>query len=411
MSGDPFLLTDSAAQGSDPTTLDDLLQCQDRQFVESAYRLVLARSVEPEGLQFYSERQRSGIKKLQIVGELSDSKEARARGGELQALRSSLRWHRLMSIPLLGPIVGLFYVPTAIKGAGNEPIGAAAGSTPGSRTPGLQALLRFQDIQFIEAAYWAIFRRAPDSDGLTYYLSRLRSGARKLQILGELKSSEEARTAGIEIPGLRAALRRQRLSKVPLLGRLAGIGFKLEGDSDVEVRSRVAEQQAFLLKEEASRISLRHRQLETQLRPLEDLERRFLAFEKQQLPTLVRTLSELNHRQLATDSHRANLVKSVPVALRTITRDIFELRTRQENMSLANDGHLIDTRERIDSISKLLEQLAATMKQLADGLTSTDQRFDATREQFQDATQLLNERIAAVRDKIRASSSTIGGKA
>ena len=404
MSGDPFLLTDSTAQGSDPATLDDLLQCHDRQFVESAYRLVLARSVDPEGFQFYSARLRSGVKKLQIVSELSDSKEALARDGELRVLRSSIRRHRLMSIPLLGPIISLLYVRTATKGAGNEQFGAAAGSTPGSRTPDLQALLHFQDKQFVEAAYWAILRRAPEPEGLTYYLTRLRSGARKLQILGELSSSEEAYKAGIEIPGLRPALRMQRLSKVPLLGRLAGFGFKLEGDSDIEVRSRVAEQQVFLLKEEASRISQRHRQFETQLRPLEDLEHRFRAFQTQQLPTLLRTLSELNHRQLASDSDRANLVKSVPVALRTITRDIFELRTRQENMSLATEGHLFDTRERIDSISKLLEQLAATLKQLADGLTSTDQRFDATREQFQDATRLLDERIAAVRDKLEGGS-------
>lgn len=383
MSGDPFLLTDSTAQGSDPATLDDLLQCHDRQFVEAAYRLVLARSADTEGLQFYLARLRSGIKKLQVVSELSDSKEARARGGELQVLRSSLRRHRLMSIPLLGPIIGLLYVRTATKGVGNEQFGAAAGSTPRSRTPDLQALLHFQDTQFVEAAYWAILRRAPDTDGLTYYLTRLRSGARKLQILGELSSSEEARKAGIEIPGLRAALRMERLSKVPLLGRLAGVGFKLEGDSDIEVRSRVAEQQVVLLKEEASRISQRHRQLETQLRPLEDLEHRFRAFQTQQLPTLLRTLSELNHRQLATDSDRANLVKSVPIALRTITRDIFELRARQENMSLTTDGQF---------------------GQLADRLTATDQRFDVTREQFQEATQLLDERIAAVRDKMEGPS-------
>jgi predicted SAM-dependent methyltransferase len=383
MSGDLSSLADSTAQGSDPTTLDDLLQCHDRQFVESAYRLVLARSADPEGLQFYLARLRSGIKKLQIVSELSDSKEALARGSELQMLRSSLRRHRRMSIPLLGPIISLLYVRTATKGAGNEQFGSAAGSAPGSRTPDLQTLLNFQDIQFVEAAYWATLKRAPEPEGLTYYLTRLRSGARKLQILGELNSSEEARTAGSEIPGLRAALRMQRLSRVPLLGRLAGFGIKLEGDSDIEVRSRVAEQQGFLLKEEVSRINQRHRQLETQLRPLEDLEHRFRAFQTQQLPTLLRTLSELNHRQLATDSDRANLVKSVPIALRTITRDIFDLRARQENISLTTDGQF---------------------GQLADRLTSTDQRFDETREKFLDATRLLDERIAAVRDKMQGAS-------
>jgi predicted SAM-dependent methyltransferase len=379
MSGDHFL----TGQGSGPATLDDLLQCHDRQFVESAYRSVLARNADTDGFQFYLARLRSGIKKLDIVNELSKSEEALARGGELQGLRSSLRWHRLMSIPLLGPLIGLFYVRATKIDAPIEQFGAAAASTPGSRRPGLQSLLHLQDTDFVEAAYWAILKRAPEPDGLTYYSTRLRGGVRKLQILGELASSEEARKAGVEIPGLAAALRMQRLSKVPLLGHLAGFGLRLEGDSNIEVRSRVAEQQVFLLKKELSRISQRHHHLETQMRPLEDLQHRFVTFQTQQLPTLVRTLSELNHRQLASDSDRINLVKSVPIALRTITRDIFELRARQENMSLAADGQFV---------------------QLADRLASTDQRFDVIRERLQEATRLLDQRIDAVRDKMEGAS-------
>jgi predicted SAM-dependent methyltransferase len=379
MSGDLF----SNGQGSDPATLDDLLQCHDRQFVESAYRLVFARRADAEGFRFYLARLRGGIKKLDIVRELSKSDEALARGRELQVLRGSLRWHRLMSIPLLGPLIGLFYVRTTTKGATNEQFDAAPASDLGSRTPDLKALLHFQGTKFVEAAYWAILKRAPESDGLKYYLTRLRRGARKLQILGELRSSKEARTAGAEIPGLRAALRMQRLSKVPLLGRLAGFGFKLEGDSDIEVRTRIAEQQVFLLQEEVTRISQRHRQLETQVRPLEDLEQRFLTFQTQQLPTVLRTLSELNHRQIASDNEQANLVKSVPIALRTMTRDVFELRTHQESMSLAADRQI---------------------GQLADKLASTDQRFDMTTKQLQDATRLVDERIGAVRDKMEGES-------
>lgn len=57
-----------------------------------------------------------------------------------------------------------------------------------------------------------------------------------------------------------------------------------------------------------------------------ELHRRQHAFETQQLPTLLRTLSELNHRQLASDADRDNLVRSVPVALRKITRELNQLR-------------------------------------------------------------------------------------
>ncbi len=56
-------------------------------------------------------------------------------------------------------------------------------------------------------------------------------------------------------------------------------------------------------------------------------------FETQQLPTLLQTLSELNHRQLSSDYGGDNLVKSVPVALRKITRDLVEMREQLEKVS------------------------------------------------------------------------------
>lgn len=64
-----------------------------------------------------------------------------------------------------------------------------------------------------------------------------------------------------------------------------------------------------------------------------DLNHRQHVFETQQLPTLLQTLSDLNHRQLASDNDRDNLVKSGPVALRKITRDLVDMRGQLESVS------------------------------------------------------------------------------
>jgi predicted SAM-dependent methyltransferase len=56
------------------------------------------------------------------------------------------------------------------------------------------------------------------------------------------------------------------------------------------------------------------------------------AFDAEQLPNLLQALSDVNHRQLTEANARENLVQSVPVALRRLTRDIVEL--REQNSTL-----------------------------------------------------------------------------
>src|ERR1700722_11173818 len=90
--------------------------------------------------------------------------------------------------------------------------------TPMNKTRDLQSLLQCQDRQFVEAAYMTILKRRPDIDGFNFYLARLRSGVRKIQILSEIGASPEARVAAVELPGLRDALWRQKFVRIPLLG-------------------------------------------------------------------------------------------------------------------------------------------------------------------------------------------------
>ena len=82
-----------------------------------------------------------------------------------------------------------------------------------------------------------------------------------------------------------------------------------------------------------------------------DLNHRQHVFETQQLPTLLQTVSDLNHRQLSSDNDRDNLVKSVPVALRKITRDLVETRGQLESVSNSMEQRIGETRGQLESAS------------------------------------------------------------
>lgn len=116
-----------------------------------------------------------------------------------------------------------------------------------STSANLKTLLQCQDYQFVESAYLTLLKRKPDSEGGSHYLSRLRAGVSKIQILGELCASREARMMRVEIPGLRQALRWQKLGRLPVLGTVIRSVVAVEGTTAFESRLRALEHQIFLL--------------------------------------------------------------------------------------------------------------------------------------------------------------------
>lgn len=69
-------------------------------------------------------------------------------------------------------------------------------------------LLSLHDKNFIVGAYRAILNRAPDPDGMAYYLARIRGGVSKLEILAQLYTSKEGKTQKISADGLEKAVKR-----------------------------------------------------------------------------------------------------------------------------------------------------------------------------------------------------------
>ncbi len=90
----------------------------------------------------------------------------------------------------------------------------------------LEQLLSYNDERFIVSAYHTLLARAPDTEGMRYYLMRLRADVSKIEILAQLRSSPEGKSREIQIPGLKEAVRRHKQLKTPLLGpllRIAGV--------------------------------------------------------------------------------------------------------------------------------------------------------------------------------------------
>jgi len=120
-------------------------------------------------------------------------------------------------------------------------------------------ILDNQGTDFIVCAYLTILRRRPDPSGLAFYLGRLRAGISKVQILGELYSSEEAKASGVSLLWLRRAIRRRKLTHLPLIGFVLRLFLDVEADSIMGKRLRIIEQQAHLISEQSA---LRFAQLE-----------------------------------------------------------------------------------------------------------------------------------------------------
>jgi len=85
--------------------------------------------------------------------------------------------------------------------------------------------LKYHDHQFVINAYRGIIRREPDSEGLTHFLSHLRSGKMtKAVILGRLRYSPEGRATNVKINGLFWNFIIQSSFAIPILGYVSRLG-------------------------------------------------------------------------------------------------------------------------------------------------------------------------------------------
>jgi Glycosyltransferase WbsX/Domain of unknown function (DUF4214) len=113
--------------------------------------------------------------------------------------------------------------------------------THGESTMNLTEMVSHQDEEFVQNAYHVLLARAADPQGLRHYLTRVQAGTSKVEILAEISLSKEGRQLNVEVPGLKKEIKRYRLLRTPVLGRI----FKAWGlslmDGKVENNIRVIE--------------------------------------------------------------------------------------------------------------------------------------------------------------------------
>ena len=89
-------------------------------------------------------------------------------------------------------------------------------------------LLKYHDRDFVWNAYRAVLKREPDSEGLTAFLEKLRSGRfNKIDVLGRLRYSPEGRRQGVTVDGLKVPATIRRLYRLPVIGYLLELAVGL----------------------------------------------------------------------------------------------------------------------------------------------------------------------------------------
>ncbi|MHB0992498.1 MAG: FkbM family methyltransferase [Burkholderiales bacterium] len=179
--------------------LNVLLRYQDHEFVEFAYLSILKRLPDAEGLNYYLGRLRSGVPKIQILGQLLDSDEALKSGVDLSRLHGEVQRQKLIQLPLISDVIKYIHYFTM------------------KRIPYVE-LANFNGNQFVENCYLRLLHRQADPSGRAHYLSQLESGEDKAIITEDILRSDEGRRVGEQVSGLWMRSIRARMETWPVLG-------------------------------------------------------------------------------------------------------------------------------------------------------------------------------------------------
>ena len=98
--------------------------------------------------------------------------------------------------------------------------GATTDASPRAGGTSIAELARHAGPAFVENAYRTILGREPDAAGFAQQMAALGAGAGKLEIIGDLRYSEEGRRNGVPIAGLAPRYLIAKVGRVPVLGAI-----------------------------------------------------------------------------------------------------------------------------------------------------------------------------------------------
>jgi hypothetical protein len=116
-------------------------------------------------------------------------------------------------------------------------------------------LLSLYDEEFVRSVYQTLLGRSADESGLRNYLTQVRQGVAKSDVVVEVATSEEGRRANVQLPGLAELVRARRQARPTLIARLLRRVFGIASEP-TQAGIRRLENQLFVLAEDnAQRIA------------------------------------------------------------------------------------------------------------------------------------------------------------
>jgi len=196
------------------------------------------------------------------------------------------------------------------------------------------------------------------------------------------------------LPAIEAQLRKiaRTMAGWPIIGRLVRIVVALV---------RLPEFKAIFLDYHYRQHAFETHQLPALLQTISEANQRQQVFETQHLPALLQSISDLNHRQLSSDHDRDNMVKSVPIALRKITRELTAVRDRLEGVTVSMERTVDETRKQVESVAnsneRRIDELRIQMERIAN---SNERRIDELRSQMERIANSNERRIDELRSQM-----------
>ena len=255
---------------------------------------------------------------------------------------------------------------------------ASAPRIPVKREYVLPEMLSLSDRDFVENAYRALLRRAPDDAGMRHFLDRLRDGRlSKVEVLAALRWSPEGEKEGVHVDGLLVPFLLQKWRRKRWIGPVVGWFQSLARLSRVSDRQSVLDAaQARETQELGRLVNLQAQQLEQRLALIES------------------TLATHDvSRQLESERARSS-------------GETFQLQLQQVQAELTTQAlALADAQARFEEVSRL----SARLDKLGDTGARLDQFGDvAARWQlFAEQVGVVSARLDSLGD-VRPQSEAIG---
>ena len=244
----------------------DFLDAHDEGFIRDAYSVILGRSPDPEGSKHFLWRLRSGKwSKIDVLGQLRYSKEGRAKGVHVAGLGWSFALHRLLRIPVLGPVVGWGYYLVSLPNA----IHSIRRSTASAERRDYE-LGRFEN-EMAEAAESALLRLHQRASHASSGLTQLRAdmSQRLLATEDTLRQKVDELLSRVEAD--------QALVAETMQSAVATLREKLDRRQVDELLSQVKTDQALVAETMQNAVAMVRQDVVDQKRNLLELQRRLLA--------------------------------------------------------------------------------------------------------------------------------------